>query len=64
MDELAGRRELFRRNRAFIGTIGVLQQAKLQHMIPALKPELDGLRQRGFHLSDRVYHACLTVVDE
>lgn len=64
MDEAAGRRELTRRSIPFIGTAGVLQQAKLQTLIPALKPELDALRRRGFHLSERVYRACLAAVGE
>jgi predicted nucleic acid-binding protein len=47
MDEAAGQRELLRRSLHFIGTVGVLQQAKLQRLIPLLKPELDGLRHYG-----------------
>ncbi len=64
MDESAGRRVLAGRGIAFIGTVGVLMQAKQQGLIAALKPELDQLRACGFHLTDRVYLACLAVSGE
>lgn len=64
MDEAAGRRELARRGTAFLGTVGVLMQAKQQGLIPSLRPELDQLRACGFHLSDRVYRACLAIMGE
>lgn len=64
MDETAGRRVLASRGIAFIGTVGVLMQAKQRGLIEALKPELDRLRACGFHLTDRVYRACLMVVGE
>ena len=64
MDETAGRRELARRGIAFIGTVGVLMEAKRHGLIAALKPELDQLRNCGFHLGDRVYLACLSLVGE
>jgi hypothetical protein len=64
MDETAARRELARRGIAFIGTVGVLMQAKQHGLITALKPDLDQLRTCGFHLTDRVYRACLAAVGE
>ena len=64
MDESAGRRELAVRGIAFIGTVGVLMQAKQHGLIAALKPELDQLRVSGFHLTDHVYRACLALVGE
>jgi predicted nucleic acid-binding protein len=64
MDESAGRLELRNRKITFVGTVGVLIQAKLQGLIPAIKPDLDQLRSHGFHLSDRVYNACLSLVGE
>jgi predicted nucleic acid-binding protein len=64
MDESAGRRVLASRGIAFIGTVGVLMQAKQRGLIAALKPELDQLRACGFHLTDRVYRACLAVSGE
>jgi uncharacterized protein len=64
MDDSAGRRELAARKPPFIGTAGVLMQAKHQQLLPALRPELDQLRGCGFDLSDRVYQACLAGVGE
>jgi predicted nucleic acid-binding protein len=64
MDESAGRRELAVRGIAFIGTVGILMEAKQRGLIVALRPELDQLRTCGFHLSDRVYRACLAFVGE
>jgi hypothetical protein len=64
MDESAGRRELQRLGISFLGSDGVLVQAKANGLIPVLRPELDQLRQHGFYLSDRVYRACLSIVDE
>ena len=64
MDEAAGRRILAGRGMAFLGTVGVLMQAKQQGLITALKPELDQLRAYGFHLTDRVYQACLRASGE
>jgi len=64
MDEMVGRRELAKRGIPLIGSVGVLQQAKLRGLIPALKDDLDALRRAGFHLSDRVYRRCLTAVGE
>jgi len=64
MDEASGRQELDRRGIAFLGTVGVLMLAKHRGLITALKSELDQLRARGFHLSERVYKACLAAVGE
>jgi predicted nucleic acid-binding protein len=64
MDEALGRRELAKRGIVFIGTIGVLMQAKQRNLIAALKPELDQLRAAGFHLTDRVYYSCLAASGE
>jgi uncharacterized protein len=64
MDEAAGRRILAGRGIAFIGTVGVLMQAKKRGLIAELKPELDQLRACGFHLSERVRRFCLAAVGE
>jgi uncharacterized protein len=64
IDESAARHEVAARGIAFIGTVGVLMQAKHRGLIPALKPELDRLRACGFHLTDRVYRACLAANGE
>jgi predicted nucleic acid-binding protein len=59
MDETAGRKEVTRRGLRLIGTIGILQQAKLQGIIPALKPELNALISHQFHISTPTYRAIL-----
>jgi uncharacterized protein len=64
MDESSGRHELKRRRFTLIGTMGVLMLAKGRGLITTLKPEFDGLRACGFHLSDHVYQACLASVAE
>jgi predicted nucleic acid-binding protein len=64
VDETAARRELASRGIPFIGTVGMLMQAKQQGLITALRAELDQLRACGFHLADRVYRSCLTAVGE
>jgi predicted nucleic acid-binding protein len=64
VDETAARRELANRGIPFIGTIGVLMQARQQALIPSLRPELDQLRACGFHLSEPVYRSCLAAVGE
>jgi predicted nucleic acid-binding protein len=46
------------------GTVGVLMLAKQRGQIAALTPELDQLRTHGFHLSERVYKACLSSAGE
>ena len=64
MDESAGRHVMAGRGIAFIGTVGVLMQAKQRGLIAALKPALDQLRACGFHLTDCVYSACLAASGE
>lgn len=64
MDELAGRRELSRQALPMLGILGVLQQAKVQGFILALRPELDALLGHGFYISQRVYKATLAKVGE
>ena len=64
MDEAAGRHELGLRQLPFIGTVGVLMQAKQRGLISSLKSELDQLRANGFHLTDQLYRTCLAAVGE
>jgi hypothetical protein len=64
MDESAGRRALRQRHLPFIGTVGVLMQAKQRGLIGSLRPELDQLRACGFHLADHLYRMCLAAVGE
>ena len=64
MDEQAGRGELARRGLSFVGTIAVLTEGKRRGLVRTLRPELDRLRNCGFHLSDRVFRDCLAAVGE
>jgi predicted nucleic acid-binding protein len=45
-------------------TIGVLLQAKTQHLLPDIKAPLDALRTLGFRLSERVYQQALQYAGE
>lgn len=64
MDEAADRRELRQRGMAFVGTVGVLMQARLRGLTMSLKSDLDQLRACGFHLTDHLYRTCLAAVGE
>lgn len=48
----------------YIGTVGLLLLAKQLGKVPALRPLLDELRERRFHLSDRVVRVALSRADE
>ena len=58
MDEKKGRRKLTQMGLQKIGTLGILLKAKQVGLIPALRPELDLLRQRGFGVSQGVDRCC------
>ncbi len=45
-------------------TVGVLLQAKTQHLLPDVKSPLDTLRTLGFRLSERVYQQALQYAGE
>lgn len=45
-------------------TVGVLLQAKTQHLLPEVKPPLDTLRTLGFRLSAQVYQQALQYAGE
>ena len=59
MDEKKGGRKLTQLGLQKIGTVGILLKAKQVGLIPALRPELDLLRQRGFGVSQGVIDAVL-----
>ena len=46
------------------GTIGLLLLAKRRGYIPAIRPLLDELRAKRFHLSERVYQAVIAQAGE
>lgn len=48
----------------YIGTVGLLLLAKQRGYVSAIKPLLDTLRSRKFHLSDRVYQGVLRQAGE
>jgi predicted nucleic acid-binding protein len=42
-----------------LGSLGILREAQINGMIPIVKPHLDALRVRLFHLSDATYQTFL-----
>jgi predicted nucleic acid-binding protein len=48
----------------FTGTIGLLLLAKRMGKIPVIRPLLDELRMKKFHLSEKVYQAVLQQAGE
>jgi uncharacterized protein len=47
-----------------LGSLGLLREAKLQGIIPAVKPHLDALRQQEFRLSNLLYQSFLEQMNE
>jgi len=64
MDERKGRRKLAQLNLPKIGTLGILLNAKQAGLLPALRPELETLRQKGFSLSQPVIDEILRQAGE
>jgi predicted nucleic acid-binding protein len=48
----------------FLGSLGMLREAKLKGIIHAVKPHLDALRQHHFRLSDTLYQDFLQQIGE
>jgi predicted nucleic acid-binding protein len=48
----------------FVGSLGILREAKLKGMIPVVNPPLDALRAHQFHLSAATYQAFLQQIGE
>ena len=48
----------------FLGSLGILCEAKLSGMIPVVKPDLDALRAHQFRMSDATYQAFLQQIGE
>jgi predicted nucleic acid-binding protein len=57
MDERLGRAAARRLGLSVTGLAGVLVRAKECGLIPAVRPILDGIRQRGYWLSDELVDA-------
>ena len=64
MDEKKGRRKLAQMGLKKIGTAGILLKAKQVGLLPAVRPELEQLRQRGFSISQPVIDALLRQANE
>ena len=63
MDERLGRRTAQHMGLKVTGVIGVLVDAKHKGMVPAIRPQLDALRDRaGFRVSDELYRR--VIMDE
>ena len=65
IDEARGRKAAVGLGLPITGTAGVLALAKDVGLTPAVKPDLDALRDvHGFRLSDALYHAVLREAGE
>lgn len=65
MDEREGRHQAKRFGLKVLGVVGVLLEAKAQHKIAQIQPELDALRQKaGVYLGQDTYDLVLKLADE
>lgn len=64
MDEKKGRRKLSQMSINKIGTLGILLKAKQVGLLPAIRPEIEKLRQQGFSISQDVIDAVLQRANE
>lgn len=64
VDDADARDAALRLHIACIGSLGLLREAKLQGIIPAVKPHLEALRQHEFRLSTRLYQTFLEQMNE
>lgn len=64
IDDKAGRQEAATRGLAFVGLVGVLREAKIRNLIPAIGPMLTALCASGYYLSDSLMCKVLAAVDE
>ncbi len=64
MDEKKGRRKLTELGLKKIGTVGILLKAKQARLVPAIRPDLEQLRQSGFSISQSVIDAVLRQASE
>jgi predicted nucleic acid-binding protein len=64
LDDLAARTLARRLDLPVLGTAAVLSEAKTQGLIPAVRPLLDALLAKGFHLSRGVYQHILELAGE
>lgn len=64
MDEKKGRRKLDQLGLKKIGTVGILLKAKQVGLLPAIRPDIERLRQQGFSLSQAVVDAAIHQANE
>jgi len=64
MDERKGRRKLDQLGLKKIGTLGLLLRAKELGLMPAIRPEIERLRETGFSISDRLVAEVLRTAGE
>ena len=64
MDDVAARTIAQTLGLRHTGTLGVLLKAKSAHLIPEIRPLLDQLIQRTFHIAEPLYRATLALSGE
>ncbi len=64
VDEPSARQEAARRNLIFLGSLGMLREAKLQGIIHEVRSHLDVLRGSGFRIGDDLYQRFLREMGE
>ena len=64
LDDFAARREARRLGVEFIGTAGVIVEAKRNGLIVRATPLFEQLTREGFHLSEELIHAILAELGE
>ncbi len=65
LDERRGRQRAVRLGLRVTGVLGVLVEAKCQHLLAAVRPVLDALRHdAGFWISDDLYRRVLDLAGE
>lgn len=64
LDDLAARRCAINLGIPVRGTVSLVIIAKQRGEIPAARPVLEGMRDCGLYLSDRLFYQTLTLVGE
>ncbi|NUM54806.1 MAG: DUF3368 domain-containing protein [Candidatus Hydrogenedentes bacterium] len=64
LDDKAARKMAESLQLPFMGTLGVLREAKAQGRLVTVRPIMDKLRSVGFYLSDKTYSSILTATGE
>jgi predicted nucleic acid-binding protein len=64
VDDAEARDAVLRLQIPVLGSLGLLREAKLQGIIPAVQPHLDTLRQQQFRLDNLLYQRFLQEMNE